>query len=63
MYVDPKFIVDKDVFIDEVTPVIYDHLCVFFELEQPTPLECIENLEKFTKKQILPQKKYIFYTS
>ncbi len=63
LFVDPKFIVDKDAFIDDIAPIIYDHLCVFYELEEPTKRECLEHLEAFTKKTILPQQKYVFYTS
>jgi stage V sporulation protein D (sporulation-specific penicillin-binding protein) len=63
LYVDPKFIVDKDAFIQDIAPVIYDHFCTFYELEEPTLKECLEHVEKFTKTKILPNKKYVFYTS
>jgi len=63
LFVDPKFIVDKDAFIEDIAPIIFDHLCVFYELEEPTRLECLEHLEWFTKKTILPEPNYVFYTS
>lgn len=63
LYVDPKFIVDKDLLIQDLAPIIYDHLCVSFELEEPTQVECLEHVEQFVKEDILPNKRYIFYTS
>ncbi len=63
LYVDPKFILDKEQLIDDMSPIIYDHLCVFHELEEPTQLECLQYLEAFTKRKILPEKKYVYYTS
>lgn len=63
VYVDPEFIVDKDLLIEDLTPIFYDHLCVVHQLDEPTKLECLQNLEKFSNSEILPKRQYSFYVS
>lgn len=61
VFVDPKFIGDKDRFIELITPVIYQHLCKENGMEQMDTYNCIRNVEYFTRKNLLPQKPEIFY--
>jgi cell division protein FtsI/penicillin-binding protein 2 len=61
VYVDPKFVRDKETFIDVVTPVIYKHLCELYGMQEVTPLDCVKNVEIFSHKQILPVAPQFFY--
>ena len=61
LYVDPKHILDKKSLIQDLTPVLYEHFCVFYRLKEPTKLDCLENLQWFTKQKYLPEKRYIYY--
>lgn len=61
IYVDPKFIWDKEKFINLITPVIYKHFCELYGMDEVTPLGCIKHLEIFAKKQILPIAPDFFY--
>lgn len=61
IYVDPKFVWDKEKFIDLLTPVIYKHLCELYGMQEVTPLNCIKHVEIFAKKQILPIAPEFFY--
>ncbi len=63
VYVDPEFIVDKQQLIDDLTPIFYEHLCVVNQLDEPTQLECLQNLESFSSTEILPKKQYTFFAS
>jgi len=56
IYVDPKFIPDKSKLIDILTPFIYKHLCVIHWIDEvENKKECIENIEKYTWKKLLPK--------
>jgi len=61
IYVDPKFVWDKEKFIDLLTPVIYKHLCELYGMDEVTPMQCIQHLEIFAKKEILPIAPQFFY--
>jgi len=61
IFVDPKFIWDKDKFINLITPVVYQHFCELYGMKQITQLECINNIEQFTQTQIIPIKPQFFY--
>lgn len=61
IFVDPKFIWDKEKFVDLLTPIIYQHFCALYGMEEVTPLQCIQHLEIFAKKQILPIAPAFFY--
>ncbi len=61
LFVDPKHIIDKQQLIQDLTPVLYEHFCEFYRLSEPDQLQCLQNLENFTKQKYLPEKKYVFY--
>lgn len=61
IFVDPKFIRDKEKFIDIITPVIYKHFCELYGMKEVTQTECIHNIEQFTQTQIIPTKPQFFY--
>lgn len=61
VYVDPKFIRDKEKFMTLMTPIVYTHLCQQYGMQEVAPLDCIKNIELFTKKQILPVEPEFFY--
>lgn len=61
VFVDPKFVRDKKKFIDIISPSIYKHLCEINGMTKTTPLECIENIEKFTETNLLPTIPEVFY--
>ena len=59
--VDPKFIWNKQKFIDIIAPVVYEHLCVLHGMKEVTPLDCVKNVEQFTQTQIIPSQPQFFY--
>ncbi len=61
IFVDPKFIWDKQKFIDIITPVVYKHFCELYGMQEVTKLQCINNIEQFTQTQIIPTKPQFFY--
>jgi len=61
IFVDPKFIRDKEKFIDTITPAVYQHFCELYGMQQMTPLQCIKNIELFTQTQIIPPEPKFFY--
>ncbi|MEI6672621.1 MAG: hypothetical protein WCL02_04745 [bacterium] len=61
IFVDPKFIWDKEKFIDLLTPILYKHFCELYGMIEVTKLECIHNIEQFTQTQIIPSKPQFFY--
>lgn len=61
--VDPEFIPDRSYFIKEVTPLIYEHLCIQRWITTPNPRNCIEALEDFSQQTIIGDKPQIFYTT
>ncbi len=61
IFVDPKFIRDKEKFIDLVTPVVYKHFCKLYGMQEVDELQCIKNIEQFTQTQIIPTKPQFFY--
>ncbi len=55
LFVDPYFVKDKKKLIKIITPLVYESLCQKDEYGLDiSPKECVLNLEKFTKAQILP---------
>ncbi|MEI8008581.1 MAG: hypothetical protein WCI00_04100 [bacterium] len=61
IFVDPKFVWDKEKFIDLIVPVVYKHFCTLYGMKEVTPIECVHNIEQFTQTQILPIKPQFFY--
>ena len=61
IFVDPKFVWDKEKFIDLIVPVVYKHFCTLYGMKEVAPIECIHNIEQFTQTQILPIKPQFFY--
>lgn len=61
IFVDPKFIWDKTQFIDIITPVVYQHFCELYGMQEVTKLQCIKNIEYFAQTQIIPPKPSFFY--
>ena len=61
IYIDPKFVRDKERVIDALTPVLYQHLCGIYGMEEVMPLDCIKHVELFTQKQLLPVAPEFFY--
>ena len=61
IFVDPKFVWDKEKFIDLIVPVVYEHFCTLYGMKEVAPIECIHNIEQFTQTQILPIKPQFFY--
>ena len=61
IFVDPKFIWDKEKFVDIITPVIYHHFCELYGMKEVTQIECIHNIEQFSQTQIIPTKPQFFY--
>lgn len=61
VFVDPKFIRDKDRFIELISPIIYQHLCETNGMEKIDKYDCIRNIEAFSRKNLLPQKPEFFY--
>jgi cell division protein FtsI/penicillin-binding protein 2 len=61
IFVDPKFIWNKEKFIDIVAPVVYQHFCQLYGMQEVTQVECIHNIEQFTQTQIIPPKPQFFY--
>ena len=61
IFVDPKFVWDKDKFIDIITPIVYKHFCELYGMQEVTKLQCIKNIEQFTQTQIIPTKPQFFY--
>lgn len=61
MYVDPKYIWDKELFIDLIEPVVYEHLCVLNWMNKVDKEWCIKNIETFTNRDILPKAPEFFY--
>ncbi len=56
LYADPFIIWDKEKVSDLLTPILYNHFCDRYKLEKVSKLECIKNIEKFTKQVILKNK-------
>lgn len=61
VFVDPKFIWDEVKFIDLLTPIVYKHLCETKWMQQVDITWCIQNIEIYTNKQLLPTKPEFFY--
>jgi hypothetical protein len=61
IFVDPKFIWDKERFIDIITPIVYKHFCKLYGMQEMTKLQCIKNIELFTQIQIIPPQPQFFY--
>ena len=61
IFVDPKFIWDKTKFVDLIAPVVYQHFCELYGMQEVTQLQCVKNIEQFTQTQIIPIKPQFFY--
>lgn len=61
IFVDPKFIWDKERFITLITPVVYQHFCELYGMKEISQIECIRNIEQFSQTQIIPPKPQFFY--
>ncbi|MDR2541368.1 MAG: hypothetical protein LBD11_06525 [Candidatus Peribacteria bacterium] len=51
----------KSRLIELLTPVVYKHLCVIHGMEQVSAEACVENVEVFVGKEILPKMPQLFY--
>ncbi|HMY80587.1 MAG TPA: penicillin-binding protein 2 [Candidatus Absconditabacterales bacterium] len=62
IFIDPKFVLDKPKVINELIPIIIEHLCPsgsggsFID-----GYGCLKGLEQFTKKELLPARPALFY--
>lgn len=63
LFVDPKFVWDIDRVNEILTPLLYEHFCKIYWLENQTKDECITNIEGFTQTSILPKYQTIHYQS
>lgn len=54
VFVDPKFVPDKPKLISVLTPILYDHLCVAYGVLDVDKQTCMQNLENFTRQDLLP---------
>ncbi|MCK9467303.1 MAG: penicillin-binding protein 2 [Candidatus Absconditabacterales bacterium] len=61
VFIDPKYIGDKERFIEIFWPVAYTHLCETNGMEKVDKIDCIKNLEIFAKKDLLPKTPEFFY--
>jgi hypothetical protein len=61
VFVDPKFIGEKDRFIELFTPIVYKHLCEINGMKRMETIDCIKNLEIFAKKDLLMKAPEFFY--
>jgi len=62
IFLDPKFVQDKTKVIRELTPILIDHFCSSTsQWSFSDPLHCLQQLEVFTKKNILPVEPSLFY--
>ncbi|HPC34800.1 MAG TPA: hypothetical protein PLP73_03970, partial [Candidatus Absconditabacterales bacterium] len=61
VFIDPKFIGDKERFIELFRPIAYTHLCEINGMEKVEKIDCIKNLEVFAKKDLLPKAPEFFY--
>lgn len=61
IFVDPKFVRDKETFINIITPIVYKHFCELYGMQEMTKLQCIKNIELFSQTQIIPPQPQFFY--
>jgi len=61
IFVDPKFVWDKEKFIDLLAPIVYQHFCELYGMKEVTQVECVHNIEQFTQTQIIPPQPQFFY--
>lgn len=61
VFVDPKFVWNKDKFIDTIIPVVYKHFCELYGMQEVTKLQCVKNIQQFTQTQIIPPEPQFFY--
>jgi len=65
VFVDPKLIWDlvddKAKFIDILTPLVYSHLCEINGMDKVDKEWCVQNIEQFTRKDLLPTPPEFFY--
>jgi len=61
IFIDPKFVWDKEKVIDIISPVVYKHFCELYGMQETNILQCIKNIEQFTQTQIIPPKPQFFY--
>ncbi len=54
-------ITQREKFLQVMTPVVYTHLCKYYKFSEPSKKDCIQNVEKFTNKTILPEEPKIYY--
>jgi hypothetical protein len=63
LFVDPKFITDKGRVVDILVPIVYEHFCSIYGLEEVDKETCVENIASFTNTDILPERTGVFITS
>lgn len=63
LFIDPKFVLDKPALLQKLTPILYEHFCVTYWVELVTAQSCMENLEKFTRQDLIPDEFWQFVSS
>lgn len=63
LFVDPKFVWDTKRVTEILTPLLYEHFCKIYGLNNQTTEECIQNIESFSQTTILPRYQTIHYQS
>jgi cell division protein FtsI/penicillin-binding protein 2 len=61
IFVDPAFVKNKPKFITIVTPLVYKHLCETNGFDVIDKIQCVNNLEGFTKEVYLPEAPIVTY--
>ena len=58
LYADPFIIWDKEKVSNLLAPILFNHFCDRYKLSKPSKIQCIKNIENFSKKQILPKQDF-----
>lgn len=54
IFVDPKFVPDKNALIGVLLPIVYTHLCEVNGVVQVDKEWCVRNVEQFTRQDLIP---------
>lgn len=71
LFIDPKYVLNKSALLQVLTPILYEHFCQISGVETVTQQQCIENLEKFTRQDLIPDEfgqfissgEYLYYVA
>jgi cell division protein FtsI/penicillin-binding protein 2 len=61
LFVDPNFLPDKQRFIQDFSPILYEHFCELYGMQKPSVLECIQHIQQFIGRPLLPDRTIKFY--